>query len=412
MTLKFPKLTQWQYEVFELIKDSYHKGYIITCKARRQLGKTILAAISLIYYATQYPGTINHIVEPSNSNNRNVYKQIKKWLKDTGIVEKFNDQLNEIIFKNGSEIRFLSAESRDNLRGQTTTGLLVLDEMAFLNDDTIQLVMPYVDAHNSSMLCISTPMFEEGQFYRFFSNPDNVISFSFDWADPKYDISDFISNEKLEYYRKTMTEFKFKTEMLGQFVGSGGFVFRNIISCIRKDNSNVGKPEYGGIDFGSGTGNDYTVLSLFDINKNLISLTYFNDIEPTEQVDILAKIINDNPTLKSVKVEQQSIGEVYISLLKKKVKRPSIIKRFNTTNETKKKAVEEFAKALVNNEVTLPDDDLMYKQLMHFIVKKLKSGNYTYENDNPNVHDDIVMSIIIAYSHFYEQTDYKNKIRI
>lgn len=300
----------------------------------------------------------------------------------------------------------MSAESRDRLRGQTTTGLLVFDEMAFLNDETIQLVMPYVDANNASMLCISTPMWKDGQFYRFFSNPDNVTSFSYDWADPKYDISKYISEAKLEYYRKTMAEHKFKTEMLGLFLDSGGFVFRNIISCIRKDDNSCGVPYYAGIDFGAGTGNDYTVISIFDEHKNLLRIEYFNDIEPTKQIEIISNIINKETTLKRVKIEQQSIGEVYISLLKKYVKRSGIIEKFNTTNETKKRAVEEYAKALVNNETTLPDDDFLYKQLIHFTVKKLSSGNYTYENDNPNIHDDAVMATIIAFSCFNDNSKY------
>lgn len=395
MTLNFPALTEWQQDVFDMVKLSHRKGQIFTVRAKRQCGKSIIAIICLIYFAVTYAGSINHIIEPSNTNNRNIYKQMKKWLEPANIVSKFNDSLNEIIFNNGSEIRFLSAESRDRLRGQTTTGLLVFDEMAFLNDETIQLVLPYTDANNASILCISTPMFCDGQFYRFFMNPDNITSFSFDWTDPKYDMSRFISDEKLEYYRKTMTEMKFKTEMLGQFIDSGGFVFKNILSSIFPPSDK--NATAAGIDFGTGSNGDYTFIVLFNDKREMVDIQYTNDMDPMEQVAWLAKIINSYPTLKSVYAERNSIGNVYISALRQQLTHKAILHEFDTTNKSKKDIVEEVVKAFASGNITILDCDELIKQLQHFTVKKLSNGNYTYENDNPAIHDDAVMATCIAY---------------
>lgn len=395
MILRFPELMPWQRDVFEHVKSSYGTGKIFTVRAKRQLGKSILAAICLIYFAVTYKGSINHIIEPSNTNNRNIYRQIKKWLEPAGIVEKFNDSLNEIHFKNGSEIRFLSAESRNNLRGQTTTGLLVFDEMAFLNDETIQLVMPYVDAHNAPMLCISTPMFCDGQYYRFYMNPDNKTSFSFDWTDPKYDISKFITKEKLEYYRKTMTEMKFKTEMLGQFIESGGWVFKNILPCIGTPDNKI--PVGAGIDFGTGSNGDWTVIVLFNELKQMVDIQMVNDMDPMSQVSWLANIINKYSSLKHIYAEKNSIGEVYISALKKKLNKKSILHEFDTTNKSKKEVVEELVKAFANETITILDNAELIKQLQHFIVKKLSNNNYTYENDSPTIHDDAVIATCLAW---------------
>lgn len=411
MTITFPRLEQHQQDVYDAVKDSFGSGKMFICKSRRQTGKSTLANIILLTYATQHPGSKSFMLEPTNTQCRNQYLEIKKWLGDAPFVDNFNNTMNEIYLKNGSVIIFKSAELRDRLRGFTCSGILIIDECAFIPNDVIDNTLPWVDVKSAPVLCISTPMFCDGYFYEWFSNPDNNTSFSFDWAAPKYkeSISKFLSDEKLEFYRKQVSEMKFKSEYLGQFIEDGGYVFRNIQACIRKDDSKCGKPIYAGIDFGSGTGNDYTVLTLFDKDKNLTEIHYWNDVEPVEQTDLIANIINNNNSLISVKVEQQSIGEVYISLLKKKVKRPSIIKKFNTTNDTKKTAVEEFAKALVNEEVTLPDNDFLYQQMIHFTVRKLKSGNYTYENDSPNTHDDAVMSMIIGFSNF-DKKQYSLKI--
>lgn len=136
---------------------------------------------------------------------------------NTGVVSKFNDSVNELVFINNSVIVFKSAESRDRLRGDRCSGLLAIDEAQFIHPDILEMVLPYADAAKAPTLLISTPLFADpaNMFYKFFTDPDGVTSFSYDWSDPKYDTSKYLSAEKLEFYRRNMTEFKFKTEILG-----------------------------------------------------------------------------------------------------------------------------------------------------------------------------------------------------
>lgn len=352
--------------------------------------------VILITYAVEHPGCRSIVIEPSNTNNRNIYRDIKRWLEPTKICSKFNDSFNEIEFINGSIICFKSAESRDRLRGDHCNGILCVDEAQFINTEILQIIMPYVDAANAPMLLISTPLFADPDnlFYRFFSNADNKTSFSYDWSDEKYDTSKYLTQEKLEFYRKTMSEFKFRTEILGQFITDAGFVFKNILTSIKPKSTKP--PAAAGIDFGTGSGDDYTSITLLDEDATMVDILYVNDMDPTAQVDWLAGIINSYPSLKSVYAEKNSIGNVYISALKQKLYKRSILHEFITTNESKKDAVEELVKAFALGNIFIIDDAELIKELQHYTVKKLKNGNYSYECLMP-VHDDLVTSLWIAY---------------
>lgn len=389
MVLKFPPLEPWQQDVHNSMKGCYKSGKVYTIKARRQIGKSILCAVLLIEISVKYKG-VSIMLEPTLTQCRRVYLDIKKWLENTPIIKKFNDSMLEITFINGSEIIFKSAEQRDRLRGFTVTNLLVIDEAAFVPDDIIEICLPFCDANNAPILLVSTPMFASGMFYTFYSNPDNINSFSFDWA--KYDVSKYISNEKLEFYRKTMNQTKFTTEMLGEFLTDGAFVFRNILKNIKISNK---QPVFGGIDWGSGSSGDYTVLTLMDEDKNITEIWSVNDMDPVTQIDNISNILKTYKTLKKVKVETNSIGNVYMSMLKNKC--GSIIHGFNTNNDSKREIIENLANAFLNEEIGIIDDNELINELQHYAVQKLKSG-YTY--NGIGAHDDYVMSLAICYDNF------------
>ena len=257
--------------------------------------------------------------------------------------------------------------------------------------------MPYADAAKAPMLLISTPLFADPDnlFYKFFINADNLTSFSYDWSDPKYDTSAYLTPEKMEFYKKNLTEFKYKTEILGEFITGGGWVFKNILPCIGTPDNKI--PVAAGIDFGTGSNGDWTVIVLFNELKQMVDIQMVNDMDPMSQVSWLANIINKYPSLKHIYAEKNSIGEVYISALKKKLNKKSILHEFDTTNKSKKEVVEELVKAFANETITILDNAELIKQLQHFIVKKLSNNNYTYENDSPTIHDDAVIALCLAW---------------
>ncbi len=389
MEIIFPRLHKHQRDVYDAVINDDGAGNIYVVKSKRQCGKSFVASLILIYFSLNRKDTISMIVEPTLNQSRRIFKDIVKMLDGSGIIKNANQSLLSIDFINGSEIIFKSAEQYDAIRGYSVSGILIIDEGAFISDDVYEILFPVRDAHNSPMLVISTPLFCDGYFYRLFTSTNSK---SYDWCD--YDTSYFLSDEKLEQYRNTLSDLKFRSEYLGQFITDGGYVFKNISKCVLSDSYITGDPVCVGIDWAVGNDGDDTVLSLLDANANAVEFVRLNNMSPVEQIDTIVKTLNSIPTLKKVVVEQNSIGNVYFDMLKHKYSRHSILTKFNTTNESKRRIIEQLATAFQNENIHIQNDRELINQLQHYAVEKTAKG-YTYNGQG--AHDDYVMSLAMAY---------------
>ena len=398
MEIIFPKLHKHQRDVYDAVVNDNGAGDIYVVKSKRQCGKSFVASLILIYFSLNKKDTISMIVEPTLNQSRRIFKDIVKMLDGSGIIKNANQSLLSIDFINGSEIIFKSAEQYDAIRGYSVSGILIVDEGAFIRDDVYEILFPVRDAHNSPMLIISTPLFCDGYFYRLFTSTNSK---SYDWCD--YDTSMFLSDEKLEQYRNTLSDLKFRSEYLGQFITDGGYVFKNIAKCVLSDSDITGKPVVCGIDWAVGNDGDDTVLSLLDANANAVEFVRLNNMSPVEQISTIVNKLNTMPSLKKVVVEQNSIGNVYLDMLKHKYIRHSIVTKFNTTNESKRRIIEQLATAFQNESVHIPNDRELINQLQHYAVEKTKTG-YTYNGQG--AHDDYVMSLSMAYDALTAKSNY------
>ena len=398
MEIIFPKLHKHQRVVYDAVINDNGAGNIYVVKSKRQCGKSFLASLILIYFSLNKRDTTSLIVEPTLNQSRRVFKEITKMLEGSNIIKNANQSLLSIDFINGSEIIFKSAEQYDAIRGYSVSGILIVDEGAFIVDDVYEILFPVRDAHNSPMLVISTPLFCDGYFYRLFTSTNSK---SYDWCD--YDTSMFLSDEKLEQYRNTLSELKFRSEYLGQFITDGGYVFRNITNCVLSDSIVKGEPVVCGIDWAVGNDGDDTVLSLLDANANAVDFIRINNMSPVEQIDTIVNKLNTIQSLKKVVVEQNSIGNVYFDMLKHKYSRHSIITKFNTTNESKRRIIEQLATAFQNENIHIPNDRELINQLQHYAVEKTAKG-YTYNGQG--AHDDYVMSLAMAYDALTTKSNY------
>ena len=398
MEIIFPKLHKHQRVVYDAVIGDNGAGDIYVVKSKRQCGKSFLASLILIYFSLNKRDTTSLIVEPTLNQSRRVFKEITKMLEGSNIIKNANQSLLSIDFINGSEIIFKSAEQYDAIRGYSVSGILIVDEGAFIVDDVYEILFPVRDAHNAPMLVISTPLFCDGYFYRLFTSTNSK---SYDWCD--YDTSMFLSDEKLEQYSNTLSELKFRSEYLGQFITDGGYVFRNITKCVLSNSIVKGEPVVCGIDWAVGNDGDDTVLSLLDANANAVDFIRINNMSPVEQIDTIVNKLNTIQSLKKVVVEQNSIGNVYFDMLKHKYSRHSIITKFNTTNESKRRIIEQLATAFQNESVHIPNDRELINQLQHYAVEKTAKG-YTYNGQG--AHDDYVMSLAMAYDALTTKSNY------
>lgn len=396
--IKMPPMELWQKNVYEPLVQSYKSRRRFVVKAKRQCGKSILAILALITFSLQHRGS-SVCIEPTRAQCLRVQKQLVRMLQGSGLISSTNESTLTVTFANGSEILFKSAEQGDNLRGFTVTNLLVIDEAAFIADEIFEILYPVVDANAAPILYISTPLFEDGEFYKVFTNPTNNANITvFDWS--KYDTSKYLPKEQLEYYRKTVSEVKFKSEYLGEFITEGSNLFKNITQIIYDDIKDKDY-RYVGIDWGSGKEGDYTVVVFMSEQGNVTHHICINDKTPTEQIDIISSEINKR-NVKVVQVEENSIGTVYADLLKKKLRTDIKLKRFTTTNESKRKIIDQLIEAVNTEKIHIPNDKEMIKQLQHYSITKTKNG-YTY--NGVGAHDDYCIALALVYDLLKNKTN-------
>ena len=192
-----------------------------------------------------------------------------------------------------------------------------------------------------------------------------------------------------------MTRQKFQNEVLGEFTDDDGSLFNNIAECIY-----TGKVEYNnlyiGVDWATGTGRDYTVVTAINENGEMVFIKYFNDKTPTDQVNELTKIFNEKKQyIKLVQVEQNSIGNVFYDMLVKQNPNIRIIK-FLTTNKSKSRLVNQLQTALENEKIKLIKDDKLLNELrVYESTYNNKTGTISY-NAPSGYNDDTVISLMLA----------------
>lgn len=397
MEIILPRLEKWQKDVYVRMADSRGSGKTFIVKAKRQCGKTILAEVILIKFALESKCT-SIVIEPTQNQSRRVFRQIKNLLGNSKVIKSANETLLTMEFVNGSEILFKSAEQEDNLRGMTCTGVLVIDEGAFIKDDIYEILYPCTDANSAPILIISTPLFMTGEFYntyeRGMQKKPNIEVFN--WSE--YDTSKYLSKEKLEEYRDKLSPTKFRSEYLGEFIVEGSYIFGDLTKCILKGKAQ--KPaKYGGIDWGNGNGGDYTAFTLMNEDGEVTEIFSFNNLEPTLQIERITEIIKEHKELKTIIVELNSIGNVYFSMLKRKIQGVSIL-GFTTTNDTKRNIIENLIAAFQQDKIKIINDTELLIELQHYAIEKTNKG-YTY-NGADGYHDDFCISLALCYKAYKE----------
>lgn len=393
--IKGAKLISWQNDLartFETLRPDER----IVVKKCRQVGCSYAFAQILFYVAINRPKSTSIYITTTNSAARKFYTDMSDFCSNSPLVQ-LNFSLLEMTFWNGSRIYFKSSESQ--LRGISCKkgGIMIVDECSFLKDDIWTSILPFTTVSKANTLIASTPFSKRSMYYTFYQRALSGDP-GYHLLDTKdYDLSFFISEEQKKEYRKILTPQAYRTEIEGEFLDSTSGVFGDYQKAYCEPDNK--EPEVCGIDFSVSTGRDDTVLVGFNHNKQMCMLYYDNSTpDPVQRAEKLADIINEHPSIRKVICETNSMGSVYISILRRKLKRPGIIEEFTTTNTSKKDIIENLVALINKGEITLLDDPRLDYEFGIFNLVELKGGNYTYAADTKvmNSRDDIVMATAFA----------------
>ena len=397
MTLIMPQLTDYQQRAFDFFGDG--RGKILIIKAPRQVGKTFFNISELIYSTSILKKSVSIVVEPSVFLARKVYNDITKALNGSGVIASANSTTCEINFINGSQIICRSIESMS--RGLTVSGILIIDETCFIDDESIYTLLPLINANNAGLILTSSPFTAEGYFYNMYikgmeGNDPNIKSF--DWAKEE-GIKKFLTEEKKALYKSVMSKNKYTTEILGEFLENDGLLFTNISACIG-DAVPTEKTAYIGIDFATGSDGDYTVLTAINGKGQVFKQVAVNDLTPTKQVDWLVGIIENikkGYTIRTILAEKNSIGAVYIDYMRKSLLKSNLtVQEFITTNDSKRRIIEQLQTAFEQATITIPNDPVLINELKRFQAT-VNPTTKVVRYEGKNCHDDRTMSLAFAY---------------
>ena len=395
----------YQQAVINEVKDSKGSGKTVVVKSRRQVGKSVLIANLLLYYAINYKGTKNYVLSPTLKQGKNIYKSIINAISGCGIIKSKNATDLFITLINGSSISIKSAEQKEGLRGETCTGILCIDECAYISSEVYNIVKPWCDFHKAVTLMVSTPFVKSGFFWEYYNHGLNreYNCVSIDWSDEKYqDDMDFIlPPSKLEEYKKLLPKNVFLTDYLGIFIDDDGTVFTDFKKCINKNEIKDSDKLYLGIDWAAGVESDDTVIVAFNQYGKQVYLDYFNKLTPTQQIDRIEKfIVQYKNQIAVVQTELNSLGTPLTDFLKNRSQLKTIINKFvgfNTTNQSKNAIVQNLQIAFEQKEIEILEDEKQSRELATYTAEyNAKTRNVSYNAPN-GLHDDICIAMMLAY---------------
>lgn len=393
------KLISWQNDAVRAFLK-LKKDERLVIKKCRQVGCSYVFAQILFYVAINRPRSTSIYITTTNSAARKFFTDMAEFCKNSSLVS-LNASLLEMSFWNGSIIYFKSSESQ--LRGISCKkgGIMVVDECAFLKSDIWTSILPFTTVSKANTLIASTPWTKRGMYYTFYERALSGDPGYYLVDTKNYDLSFFISEDQREEYRKILSPQAFRTEIDGEFMDSTSGVFGDYQSLMIEPEDK--DPVWCGIDFSVSVGGDDTVLTGFNKSKQQCLLYVDNSIEdPVARAEKLAEIINKYPSIRKVVCETNSMGSTFISILRRKLKRPNILEEFTTTNTTKKDIIENLVSLIGQKQITLLDDPKLDYEFAIFQLVELKNGNYSYAADTKvqNSRDDIVMATAFAAKEF------------
>lgn len=391
--IKGQKLYSWQRAVIDCY-DNHPKSSIITILSPRQRGKTHTIINLVMRECINHSKFTAVIVCPTYQLCRKIYKELDNNLSPIPkLVKSANSSYLEFEFYNKSQIKLKSAESRSSLRGDTAD-LLIIDEGAFVNLDTALETFNYTNTTNGNIIIASTPTFEsdDNLFYKYYkaSLDGEPNCYLVNFCD--FDTSALMPTDRIELYRKTMPFNIFKNEILGQFLTTQSSLW-DIGKVLRNDVMDDGEL-CAGIDFATGVNNDETAIAIFNKQKQMVYLHHFNDKDSIQTVDYIINLLK-SLNIKKICLETNSIGKVYLDMLKKQLSnnrlRVQIIEMV-TTNSSKRDYIQNLQLEIQNGTCTLLDDFQLKLEFVGFQMKTTPSGLITYGNSTDSIHDDIVIA--------------------
>ena len=388
------ELTEGQKSAYNLVKDENNN--VVVMVYSRQSGKSVLAEILCIEYLFN-PNTFNAYITPTFALGRKVYTEISKLLQPTGIVKKANSSTLTIETVYGSILQFFSAEAYTAIRGNTVSGILIVDEAAYIpetlpNGENFwgNVVLPITKARKPKTVLISTPCGKQGFFYEYYLRAMRGDKGIVALTRTIYD-DELIKKEDIVEIKRSIPPKAFEQEFECKWLDSALTFFNGFEDCFVKFTFNKSKV-WVGVDV-SANGEDATVVSIIN-DRNEVKVEKIEGTLDRKYQQIAQKINELNPV--ATYFEVNSLGAPMLNEVRKLVRGKNKLYEWTTTNASKEEIVSNLAVSIANKDIFFDEDDKeLYSEFGTFICKISKTKKLVFGAQNGR-HDDMVMATCIA----------------
>lgn len=415
MKINLPEPHSKQKEVIYFASQESDAEFI-TVVAGRRAGKSAVLKQILIYYAATFEKLNIWFVTFTDGQVRDFFYSLYESINSTGLVKNLSQQpYYSMEFITSSKIHFKSSLSGDALRGGDGVDFLLVDESAYIKEDTFsKIILPQLATKRSSLkkkiILASSPRGKSNWLYKFYSYGNSTLPEFEKFKSVKFNIYDnpakdiaFISNAKL-----TMTDSQFKQEILGEFVDSAN-VFNNINECVKFPSNlepDITNDYYLGVDVGLAKDRTaYTIVTTNKLNPFAVDVVYVSAIKNQLSTQVEQNILDLNKKwkFKKIFIESNNSG---LPILTNLINQHKVynIEGFNTNKNSKSSIINQLIHLFNQMTISIPKNPLLIEELEDFIIKESNAGNGFMQYEGLKS-DDTVMSLAIAVECW---TKYKN----
>lgn len=365
-------------------------GVVVT---GRQFGKTLMAMNLMLYWLYQGEKLKGAWISPYNKQVEDVFSQIVSEC--AAIIKSSSIQHKRIVFENESELRFLSADNYNSIRG-FTFDYGILDEASFIKEDALKVIRPTFAVNGKKVMIISTP-YIKNWFYNYYQ-----LGISEDPKNSNYCSYHAISTdnpyfplEEIEAAKETMTSDDINMEYFAQFRQGGGDVFKNFhyLCTVDRFKASYESPCYLGVDIAVTKTGDATCAVILDQFGAVVAVERWRDDKTSTQIQRIRTICN-NYNIQGGFIEintergiQQAISSEF-----------PLIREWMTTKKNKPEMIQHLRKDIDDGKLKLPSpqlDNVMYNELSSFSATPMDNGYIKYSHP-PGGHDDSVIALALA----------------
>ena len=376
--------------------------------AGRRWGKTFTGCQRIIESALEDPGLFWWVgLGWRSASLKRAWRELKVFTRNiwTALGEKpdkyIRESSKELHLPGGGEIWMRTAERPDSLAGEGVKGV-VLDEFTLMQEIVwTEFVEATLLDYNGWALFIGVPKgnnwgaklwrnCKEGPSSEWYGERSGWCAHHFPTSsNPRLPV------ERLADIKENTPSSLYQQEYEAKVIDHAGLVFKGIVECFGAERQYAaldGHTYVFGLDWGKK--DDFTSIAIMDVDtKELVNLVRFNDIDYPEQLKRIGQVYRLFQP-RCIIAEENALGVPLCDQLEND-KMP--IKRFNTTNKSKRIIIEALQVGFEQKHIKIFNDPDLIKELEEYECVMTKLGNIRYSAP-PGGHDDTVMSLALAWN--------------